>query len=699
MNDYISLNDTIDMSFTQYAGAVIQSRALVDVRDCVKPSARQIYYCLYTDNFTNDKPFKKTLKAIGSAMRLYIHGDSSCAGIIMRSSQPFCMRYPLIEVEGSYGTLMEPGNWGAPRYTASRLSKIANYLIQDTTKEVINEWEDNYDDTEQYPRVLSSLGFYNIVNGTMGIGVGIASSIPSFNLKEVNDALITLLKNPNCDFEDILCYPDFATGGTIVNKDDIKESLAKGSGTGCIIQATMDYDSKQKVITVKDLPYGVYTNKICNDIVKLVKNVDNSHIININDLTGEDVCIKIYLDKTANFEEVKQLLYGKTSLQDTYGINMTMLQDGKYPKVFGWREALLAHLEHEKICYINMYNTMRDKFEHRLKIVNAILIAIDNIEKVIKIIKSAESVAVASKELMNYLEIDKEQAKAILDIKLSRLAHLEADKFIKEKNDLENRVKDIEETLSSEERLKEKMIERFKEVSEKFGDKRRTKVVQKEIKKITTTAQKKKAAPEPVVIVRTEKGYIKSIPTKMFKTTKDNILIGKCDTNTMIYLISNMGKLYKINSKKIKQCGTSDKGTALGSILPFVNGEKIIYGLIETEEDTHLIFASKNGQVKKIKCSEIYGSTQNLRGVKVMGLKDDNVIIAAFQEKDEKYIKLNTKLGYQIVFNSNEVSFSGKAAGGVKGINLNAGDEVVLAEITAAKASAQKRGGKGKKIK
>ena len=184
------LKPVIEQSFQSYAGAVLQSRALIDARDCLKPSARQIFYCLYTDKFTHDKPFKKTLKAIGSAMRMYIHGDSSCEGVIMRAAQPFAMRYPLIEVEGSFGNLMESGNWSASRYTSSRLSPLAEYLFADIKKETIKEWKDNYDDTEQYPMVLTSKGYYNIVNGTFGIGVGAASSVPQFNLKEVNEALM-----------------------------------------------------------------------------------------------------------------------------------------------------------------------------------------------------------------------------------------------------------------------------------------------------------------------------------------------------------------------------------------------------------------------------------------------------------------------------------------------------------------------------
>ena len=202
------LKQIIEQSFIQYAGAVLQSRALVDVRDCLKPSARQIFYCLYTDKFTHNKPFRKTPKAIGSAFRLYIHGDSSVEGIIMRAAQPFAMRYPLIEVEGSYGNLIASGNWAAPRYTSSRLTEFSEQLFGSISKNTIDDWRDNYDDTEKYPAVLPSIGFYNIVNGSMGIGIGASSSIPPMNLREVNEAIIKLIQNPNISFDEIVCYPD-----------------------------------------------------------------------------------------------------------------------------------------------------------------------------------------------------------------------------------------------------------------------------------------------------------------------------------------------------------------------------------------------------------------------------------------------------------------------------------------------------------
>lgn len=256
------LKDVIESSFIQYAGAVLQSRALVDVRDCLKPSARQIFYSLYTDKFTYDKPFKKTLKGIGSASRFHIHGDSSCLGIIMRAGQPFAMRYPLVEVEGSCGNLMSSGNWAAPRYTASRLSEMSEYLFGGIKKNAIEEWRDNYDNTEQYPAVLPSIGFYNIVNGTMGIGIGASSSIPPTNLREVNNAIIKLIKDSNVSDKEILCMPDFPTGGILLNGNEVAEAMLKGQGKSCHIRSVMNYDEKDNCLVVTELPYALYTDTV-----------------------------------------------------------------------------------------------------------------------------------------------------------------------------------------------------------------------------------------------------------------------------------------------------------------------------------------------------------------------------------------------------------------------------------------------------
>ena len=720
MNEVLELEDVIKESFTQYAGAVIQSRALVDVRDCIKPSARQVYYSLFTDKFTSDKPFKKTLKAIGSAMRFYIHGDASCEGIIMRSGQPFAMRYPLIEVEGSYGTLTETGNWAASRYTSSRLSSISNYLLQDTNKYTIDEWIDNYDDTEQYPRVLSSLGYYNIVNGSTGIAVGLASSIPQFNLGEVNNALIKLLQDENVSDDDILCYPDFATGATLINKAEVAASLKQGKGKACILQATINYDDKEKTLIVTDLPYGVYTNTICGEVAKLVSENPDVGITGINDLTGEDVCIKIYLDKAIDQEKIKQILYANTSLQKSYSINMTMLEDGRFPKIYGWRQALQAHLDHEKIVYINLYQQELNKLEHRLKIVEGIIKAIAQIDEAIKIIKQSPSTKEANINLQKLLIIDEEQAKAILDMKLSRLAKLEVDKFIEEKIKLLDRISAIKAILKSEELLKQEMIKRFQEVSNKFSDKRRTIIAERAAAKITKTAKEKaEIIPEDVVVYMNKDGYIKSIPIKSYRKTKEQTInLFKTTTADIIMLFTNAGRMFRIKLNTIKTCGMNDKGTAVGSIVPLEQNEIVLNIVPNTTPHDFILFTTKNGVIKKTKVKEYISNTQNLRGIKAINLKNGDYLQSISLGYDTDSIILITANGYSIRFSADDIKEQGKIAGGVKGITLNEFDYVVSSILCNEEDSIfileqngngklltnktfqlQGRGGKGQKIK
>ena len=365
----IQMSQVIKNSFGQYAGAVLQSRALPDVRDMLKPSARQIFYCLYTDKFTHNKPFKKTLKAIGSAMRMYIHGDSSCEGILMRSSQDFTMRYPYIEVEGSNGDPVLSGNWSASRYTSSRLSPLSEYLFKDIEKETIKEWRDNYDDTEQYPVILPTKGFYGIVNGGVGIGVGAAFSCPQFNLKEVNEALIKLLDNPEISFDEIYCAPDFASGAILLNEAEVKESLKKGEGLACKLRSVVSFDSGERCLIATEIPYGVYTNTICGELNKILEDEANPGIERYNDLTKGTPIIKIYLKRTANPDKVLKYLYKNTSLQSHFGINLTMLENGRYPKVFGWKEALQAHINHEKEVYRRGYEFDLNKIEQRIHII------------------------------------------------------------------------------------------------------------------------------------------------------------------------------------------------------------------------------------------------------------------------------------------------------------------------------------------
>lgn len=676
------MKEVIENSFRQYSGAVLQSRALVDVRDCLKPSARQIFYCLYTDKFIHSKPYKKTLKAVGSAMRVYIHGDASCTGIIMRAGQPFAMRYPLIEVEGSYGTLTESANYAAPRYTASRLSPLANYLFDGIEKETIEEWRDNYDDTEQYPVVLTTKGYYNIVNGVQGIGVGAACSIPQFNLKEVNNALIKLLWNPDIDFEDIYCAPDFATGAILLNENEVKESLKNGTGFACKLRSVIEFDVKERVLVVKEIPYGVYTNTICGQLEEIVNGEENPGIEKFNDLTGETCLIKIYLTKFANPNKVLKYLYSKTSLQSHFGINFTMLKEGRYPKVYGWREALGAHLDHELVVYRRGFEFDLNKTKHRLHIINGLIICLENIDEVVSLIKKSSSPATARAALCEKYLLDDEQAKAVVDMKLARLTNLEVNKLIDEKEELEKEAARIQAILDNEDLLKREVEKGLIEVAEKFGDARRTQIMN-----LSTTADDEVIEEKTLMLSLTNYSNLfisesSSLYTQKrggvgskFKLDKGEQVIDTCivkNTDTLLFF-SRKGNYYSLTASEVP----INEKVYLGSLMNFGSEEEIC-SMIQSEKKENIVFITRNGYVKKSHLTEY--NTKRRVGVKALTLDtDDEICTILFTDNDK--IGLLTESGNFLIFDSGLVNPIGRVARGVKGIKLDEGDHVCSADV------------------
>ena len=671
----------IEESFGQYAGAVLQSRALVDVRDCLKPSARQIFYCLYTDKFTADKPFKKTLKAIGSSSRMYIHGDSSCEGIIMRAGQPFSMRYPLVEVEGSYGNLMESGNWAAPRYTAARLAAITNNLFTSIDKDTIDDWRDNYDDTEQYPAVLPSLGYYNIVNGTMGIGVALASSIPQFNLKEVNEALIKLLWNEDTPFEELYCAPDFATGGVILNEAEIKRSLKNGGGPSIRLRSVIDYNEDERYFEVKEIPFGVYTNTICQQLEELEQNNPACGITHHNDLTGSTPCIKIYLGRGAKPEKVLHTLYKETSLQSYYGINMTMLDRGKQPKVFGWKEALQIHLDHEKKCYRAAFEYDLKKYQARLHIVEGIIKAINIIDQVVDTIRNSSSTAAAKANLMSNFGFSEPQAKAILDIKLARLASLELAKYQEEAASLQEKIDKITLILNDETLFKQEIEKGFREVAAKFGDARRTKILD-----IETVEEEEPQEVENFNLFLTNKerlfvqktnslftGARNSVGTK-FKLNSNEVIISAIEnvSNSPTAILTSLGRTYLFNDYT--------EGTiSLNDIYKFADNEQCKLLVSGAESDKDFFVITKNGFIKRSKINDCIPSRKKL-GVGILKLQgDDDEVVSAFLAASSDNIGIAASDGHFAIFNASEVSATGRTSIGVKAITLKGDAKVVCA--------------------
>ena len=678
-----NLTPIIKDSFIQFAGAVLQSRALPDVRDCMKPSARQIFYCLYTDKFIHSKPFQKTLKAIGSAFRMYIHGDFSAEGVIMRAAQPFAMRYPLVEVEGSYGTLLAAGSWAAPRYTSSRLTKLSEYLFTDIDKDTIEEWRDNYDNTEQYPMVLPSKGFFNLVNGSYGIGVGASSSIPQYNLKELNEALCKLLENPDIDFEEIYCAPDFATGAILLNANEVKESHKNGHGFACKLRSKVDYDSKERCFIVSEIPYMVYTETICKELEEIIEGEKNPGIDRFNDLTGETPNIKIYLARNANPDRVLKELYKNTSLQSYYSINFTMLENGRFPKVFGWKELLQAHIDHEKVVYRHGFEFDLKKIQNRLHIIEGLLKAYDMIDEVIQTIKTAADTKSANIALQKLLQIDEVQAKAILDLKLSKLSKLDIGKLKSEQDELTQRASQILEILNSKELFNNELIKGWHEVAEKFGDSRRTRILNLsednnetiEVKSLMAnlTNENNLFIEETSSLYSQQRGGVGS----KFKLGKNEYVITSttCQNTDNLLFFTQKGNVYAYEAGALP----IGEKIAVESLFAISTNEKVcaITNLSKSNPARHIVFITKDGMLKKSLLSE-YNIKRAKNGIKALELNSKDEVNSILFMNEEK-LGIATKSGNFIIIETKDIRPIGRTAKGVIGIKLDASDCIVSA--------------------
>ena len=677
------LKPIIKQSMTQYAGAVLQSRALVDVRDCLKPSARQIFFCMDKYKYTANKPFQKTMAAIGDAMKhFYIHGDSSCEGIIMRAGQPFAMRYPLVEVDGNGGTLLASGNWAAPRYTETRLSKLSAYLFADIDKNTIDDWRDNYADNEQYPAVLPTKGFYNLVNGTSGIGIGMACSVPQYNIKELNNALIHLIDNPDCDFDEIYCAPDFATGAILYNESDVKESMKNGTGFACKLRSVVEFDSKERCFIVTEIPYGVYTNTICSQLEEIVNGEDNPGIERFNDLTGSTPLIKIYLSKKANPDKVLKYLYKNTFLQYHYGINFTMLDNGRFPRVFTWKEMLQAHIDHERIVYRRAFEFDLNKIKSRIHIIDGLLICMARIEEVVQTIRNSASTAEASTALQANFLLDEVQAKAVLDMKLSRLAHLEVKKLENERAELVSKAEAIEKILNNEELFKEEIKKGWREVADKFGDARRTKIINiaKEDEEpteicslqISMTNRNNLYLSEVSTLYKQKRGGVGS--KAKLEAGEYVIHSEQIESNEEIAFFTHSGDFYHYPAAALPV----GERIAIESLFGLSGGERIvaISSFNKRKAEKNIIFFTKNGFVKKSELSEY--NLKRSGSLKAINL-DSNDEIASILFIDNEDVGIMTELGNFIRITTKDIRPIGRVAKGIRGIKLNDGDAVCCA--------------------
>ena len=640
---------------------------------------------MYENKYLSNKPPQPTTGPIGDAMKsYYIHGDASCLGIIMRAAQPFAMRYPLVNVKGNAGTLISSGNYAAARYTKSRLSPLGEYIFQGIEKETIQEWREGIDESKYYPAITPSKGFYGICNGSTGIGIGMASSIPQYNLKEMNQAIEHLLLNPECSFDDIYIAPDFATGAVLLNEDEVKESMKKGTGFACKLRSVVDYDKKENCFVVTEIPYSVYTNTICGELEDIINGEENPGVDRFNDLTGKTPLIKIYLSKRANPNKVLKYLYKNTSLQSHYSINFTMLDNGRFPKVFTWKEMLQAHIDHEKEIYRRGFEFDLRKIEERLHIIEALLKVIDDIDNVVRIIKTSESPMKARERLAAEYILDDVQTKAILDMKLSRLAHLEVEKLKSEKLKLEKEREFIYNIINNENEFNAQLIKGWREVADKFGDARRTQILN-----ISKDDEEPTEKQELLINLSNQNNiYITTTSTlytqrrggvgNKFKMSKGEYVIATASGTNLdtVLLFSNRGNCYHITPSELP----FEQVVPIESIVEIQVQEKIeeLVFLNKKKQKEHIIFFTKKGILKKSRLSE-YNIKRKV-GVKALNLDNDDEIVSILFVNEER-VGMMTARGQFVVCETKDVRPIGRAARGVKGITLNDGDSLVSAKV------------------
>lgn len=682
----MSLKETLEQSFETYAGMTIMQRAICDARDCLKPGARMSMYAQYIEKITPDKPYKKSQKSVAAAMdHFYVHGDLSLYPLFARLGKPFAMRYMLEDFQGNTGTIEESANEAASRYTEMRLSPISMNLFTNIEKDTITKWHDNYTGEEQYPAVLPSVGFYNIVNGTSGIATAISSSIPQFNLREVNEAMIKLLWDKDVSFDEIYCAPDFCTGGIILNASEVKESMKVGNGFACKMRSIVEYDNKESCIIVKEVPYGVYTETIRGQLAKIVESDENPGIERFLDQSGTSALIKIFIGKKANPDKVIRYLYKNTSIQYHYPINMIMLDRGKTPKVFGWREALQAHLDHEIEVYTNAYKFDIGKIDDRLHILEGLTIALANIDEVVQTIKSAPSAQAARQLLMQKFYLDDTQARHILDMKLSRLAKLEVEKLKNEINSLLADRERIAAILANENLLKKEIEKGLSAIAKKYGDARRTKIVDVEKEseeeptevrqlQISLSNQNSIFVAESSTLYTQKRGGVGN---------KAKLLDGEYITSS-ITVASNEVILFFTKSGNVVHCAASslplnDK-THIQNLVNLSNDEEICAMTSASKKDKppHILFFTKNGLVKKSELSE-YNMTRK-GAIKALTLDEgDEIVSVVFTSTDRAGIL--TETGNFIMIETEDIRPIGRVARGVKAIKLNDGDYVISARI------------------
>lgn len=657
----VDFQKTTEDAFLKYAASVAQERAIPDVRDMLKIGLRQGLYAQYTNKLTHKDKFQKAQKSVAAAMtQSYVHGDVAMYDTFIRMSRPWTAHYPLEEVQGSYGNPSSPDSHAAARYVEMRAAELSDYLFAGLKKNAINEWYWNYDDSEQIPSVFPSIGYWNIVNGCSGIAVAMATSVPQFNLKEVNNALIKIINNPHVSFDEIYCAPDFATGGTITNANEVKESLRRGGGKSVRMRATLKYNPAENMIQATELPYSVFTNTVIDQLAELTQEDPEYGIDKVIDHTKKTADIRIYLSKGVNPQKMMAKLYHDTSLEYWFSINMVLLDQGRFPKVFGWRQACDAYIEHIRACKRNMIQFELDKAEARLNVVEGLLIAVANIDEVVAIIRASDSPSAAASALIDRFGFNKPQVEAILAMKLSALTRIDGIKLNTEKEELNRFIADQRHLLSSPQDLDKELIKILNIVSEKFGDARRTQITD-----ILGDEEEPEQIEEKDIAVLYNGKTIKIVEKDKASRVKQGVIY---TTNLgSLTLVTDAGKYYTAPLSKLK----GGREYKLNEVFE-LEGEhpRLLIDTFTFNAHKSLTCVTRNGMIKKSRPSEYASHVK--KGSAAIKLEDgDEVVAAILSSDDNDKIAVIGNNGYYNCYPLSEISYTGRVTKGVKAIKLD----------------------------
>ena len=688
--DSLSENNIVDeikKSFLDYSMSVITSRALPDLRDGLKPVHRRILWSMYKSGYTPDKPHRKSAKTVGEVMGNYHpHGDSSIYEAMVRMAQDFNQRYILVDGHGNFGNIEGDGA-AAMRYTESRLSKLSLELLRDIDKNTV-DLIPNFDETLQEPKVLPSRFPNILVNGTMGIAVGMATNIPPHNLGEVIDGCVAYIDNPDIDVIELMQYikgPDFPTGGIILGNSGIKKAYETGRGSITIrSRASIEEINGHSVITITEVPYGVNTLDLKNKVAELVHNKIIDGISDYHTDLKDGVKITITLKRDANPQVVLNNLYRHTSFQVNYGIIFLMLDAGA-PKTLNLKEIISKYIDFQREVIIRRCKFDLAKAETRVHILEGLKIALDNIDEVIKIIKSSKTDEIAKQELSNKYGLDDIQSNAILEMKLRRLTGLERDKIENELSELLKLIAELKDILGSSERVFAIVRDELLEIKKKYADDRRTFI---DMTAIDYIDDESLIPEENLVITIKKNGYIKRLPVDTYKiqnrggvgikgmsTNEDDFVEHIINTTTHDYVLffTNKAKVYRLKGYEIPEFSRQSKGLPIINLLSLEKGEYVtalVNGNIN-DDCKYFVFATKMGLVKRTEISEFYNIRNN--GKKFITLRDDDDLISVKKTDGTYDILMASSNGRLVRFPENLVRVMGRGASGVRGINLDDG--------------------------